>query len=50
MEDWKTAFTLTDGEYVRAERSYERTMSIIGEGLEVVQTTLAARPTPADAE
>ena len=50
VEDWKTAFTLTDGEYVRAERSYERTMSIIGEGLEVVQTTLAARPTPADAE
>ena len=50
VEDWKSAFTLTDGEYAQAERAYERTMSIVGEGLELVQTELAARPTPADTE
>ena len=48
VEDWKTAFTLTDREFANAERSYERTVSIVGEGLEQVQTALAARPTPAD--
>ena len=48
VEDWKTAFTLTDGELVRAEASYERTMSIIGTGLEQVRQTLADRSTPAD--
>ena len=50
MEDWKTAFTLTDGEYAQAERSYARTMSIVGEGLNRVQAALSARPTPADRE
>ena len=50
VEDWKTTFTLTEGECAQAERSYERTMSIVGEGLEQVQAALAARPTPADAE
>lgn len=48
VEDWKTAFTLSDREFANAERSYERTVSIVGEGLEQVQTALAARPTPAD--
>lgn len=50
VEDWKTEFTLTEKEYAQAERSYERTMSIVGEGLEQVQAALAARPTPADGE
>lgn len=50
VEDWKTAFTLSDGEFEQAQRSYERTMSIVGEGMEQVRTVLAARPTPADAE
>ena len=47
VEDWKTAFTLSDGEFEQAQRSYERTMSIVGEGMEQVQTALAARPDPA---
>ena len=50
VEDWKTAFTLTEKEYAQAERSYERTMSIVGAGLEQVQSVLSARPTPADRE
>lgn len=50
VEDWKTAFTLSDGEFEQAQRSYERTMSIVGEGMEQVRAALAARPTPADAE
>ena len=50
VEDWKTAFTLSDGEFANAERSYERTMSIVGEGMEQTRAALAARPTPADEE
>ena len=50
VEDWKTAFTLSDGEFDRAQRSYERTMSIVGEGMEQVRAALAGRHTPADAE
>ena len=50
VEDWKTAFTLSDGEFANAERSYERTMSIAGEGMEQARAALAARPTPADGE
>ncbi len=48
VEDWKTAFTLTDRELAAAERSYERTMSIVGEGLEKVRLALDSQPTPAD--
>ena len=50
VEDWKSTFTLTENEYAQAQRSYERTMSIVGKGLEQAQATLAARPTPADEE
>ena len=48
VEDWKSEFTLSDAELAQAERSYERTMSIVGEGLEAVRTGLEGRPTPAD--
>ena len=50
VEDWKSTFTLTENEYAQAQRSYERTMSIVGKGLEQAQATLDARPTPADEE
>lgn len=46
VEDWKTAFTLTDGELKQANKSYERTMSIVGNGLEEVRQALESQPTP----
>jgi len=48
VEDWKTAFTLTEKEFTQAERSYERTMSIVGEGLEKVRAALDDQPIPTD--
>lgn len=46
VEDWKSTFTLTDEELAEAEKSYERTMSITGAGLEEVRQALEAQPTP----
>jgi len=46
VEDWKTAFTLTDREFAQAEKSYARTMSIVEAGLEEIRTALESRPTP----
>ena len=46
ITDWKNAFTLTEEEYAEAEKSYERTMSIVGEGLEQVRQTLDNQPIP----
>ena len=46
ITDWKNAFTLTEEEYAEAEKSYERTMSIVGEGLEKVRQTLDSQRTP----
>ena len=46
VEDWKTSFTLTGEEYAEAKKSYERTMSIVSEGLEEVRLALESRPTP----
>ena len=48
VEDWKTAFTLTDSELAGAEASYQRTMSIVGEGMENVRLYLENQPTPAE--
>ena len=48
VEDWKSAFTLTDSELSQAENSYLRTVSVVGEGLDEVRQYLAAQPTPAD--
>lgn len=44
VEDWKTAFVLTDTALVNAEASYDRTMKIVGSGLEEVQEYLAGLP------
>lgn len=41
LEDWKTAFGLSDSRYDLALESYERTMAIVGEGLNTVQEYLA---------
>ena len=44
VEDWKTEFALTDNSLASAEASYERTMKIVGAGLEEVQEYLASLP------
>ena len=46
VEDWTTAFTLTKDEFSEATKSYERTMSIVEEGLEEVRLALESQPTP----
>ncbi len=44
VEDWKSQFGLTDSTLKQAEASYERTMKIVGEGLEEVQDYLNNLP------
>ena len=44
VTDWKTAYALTDTTLASAEASYERTMKIVGSGLEKVKEYLAALP------
>jgi len=39
--EWKQMFALTDSTFENAQDSYERTMEIVGEGLEECQTYLA---------
>ena len=40
-ESWRETFNLNDNTMGFAERSYKRTMGIVGEGLEACQTYLA---------
>lgn len=40
-EQWQAMFELTDGDYDRAIKSYERTQAIVGEGMETVERFLA---------
>jgi poly-gamma-glutamate synthesis protein (capsule biosynthesis protein) len=44
VEDWKTKLNLTDNTLAKAEDSYERTMDIVGEGLQEVQEYLNSLP------
>jgi hypothetical protein len=44
VEDWKGKLGLTDSVLAKAEASYERTMDIVGEGLQEVQEYLAGLP------
>lgn len=44
LEDWKTAFGLTDSTLSQAQDSYDRTMAIIGDGLQEIQQYLASLP------
>lgn len=41
LEDWQTAFNLSDTTLAKAQKSYDRTMAIVGEGLTAVQAYLA---------
>ncbi len=41
IENWQKAFALTDQGYVDTQDSYDRTMEIVGEGLQQVQDYLA---------
>ena len=41
ITDWKSAFDLTDTSLSKAEKSYERTMKIVGDGLNDVKAYLA---------
>ncbi len=36
-EEWKTLYSLTEAQYTNAKDSYDRTMEVVGEGLETVQ-------------
>ena len=40
VESWKTRFDMTDSALVSAQASYDRTMAIVGEGMETVETYL----------
>jgi poly-gamma-glutamate synthesis protein (capsule biosynthesis protein) len=44
VTDWKKEFSLSDATFTKAEASYDRTMKIVGAGLEEVQEYLAALP------
>ena len=41
VESWKTRFDMTDSALASAQASYDRTMAIVGEGMEIVETYLA---------
>lgn len=40
LDEWQTMFNLTDALYGSAQKSYDRTMGIVGEGLEECRTYL----------
>lgn len=42
VEDWKTAFNLTDSTLAQAKASYERTLALIGAGMEEADAYYAA--------
>jgi hypothetical protein len=41
IEDWKTQFGLSDSTLEKAQKSYDRTMAIVGSGMTQVDTWLA---------
>lgn len=44
IEDWKSAMSLSDSTVLSCEKSYERTMKIVGEGLEQINHYLQTLP------
>ena len=44
VTDWKTAYTLTDSTLSQAEKSYDRTMKIVGTGLQKINEFLSSLP------
>lgn len=49
LEEWQAMFNLTDALYTSAQKSYERTMGIVGEGLTACQTYLEQAKTEREA-
>jgi poly-gamma-glutamate synthesis protein (capsule biosynthesis protein) len=41
MDQWQTLYNLSEGTFNAAKKSYDRTMALVGEGLEECQTYLA---------
>ncbi len=46
--DWQQSFDLSDANLINAQKSYDRTMEIVGEGLEKVQNYINGLSTPLD--
>ena len=44
VEDWKAAYILSDATLTKAQASYDRTMAIVGAGLESINAYLATLP------
>jgi hypothetical protein len=44
VEDWKGAMDMSDNTEKKARASYERTMKIVGEGLEQITNHLESLP------
>ena len=44
IEDWKTQMDMRDSTEEKARASYDRTMKIVGEGLEEIQNYLDSLP------
>lgn len=42
VDDWQTAFNLTDSAFQQAQASYERTMALVGAGMEAADAYYAA--------
>ncbi len=49
VEDWQTAFDLTDETLQKARASYDRTMALVGPGLEMAQQYYAANQAEVEA-
>ncbi len=50
VEDWKTAFDLTDTTLQKAKDSYDRTMALVGEGIQEAQQYYAANQAAVEAQ
>jgi poly-gamma-glutamate synthesis protein (capsule biosynthesis protein) len=49
IEDWKTQFSLTDGTLQNAQASYDRTMAIVGSGMQQTKEYLAQQKAETEA-
>jgi len=49
IEDWKTQFDLTDTMLKNAQASYDRTMAIVGDGIQQTQEYLAQQKAATEA-
>ena len=49
MDQWQELYDIGDSTFSSAKKSYDRTMDLVGDGLETVQTWLAQEKTERDA-